>query len=628
MTTFPARISEKENPAKLINALELVSVGKKYALQAGQINKKAVSEDFWALKDVSLNVLPGKILGVVGRNGAGKTTLLNIISGVFPPTEGKVISLGRVLGLFNLGVGFQDEFTGRENIFLNGAVLGASRKELSAELNEIIEFSELGAFIDMPLGTYSQGMRLRLGFSIIANLDFDILVMDEVLTVGDALFQSKCFQRLMDFKRSGRTLIITTQSLDLIERLCDKAVLMDHGRLLFEGSAIETINKYSALLNTDKFFVGSVKKNTDLVENTKKWADDLSEWGKEFGTKEVLIESVEFINKWGLKCEKVKSGEPLKIKARFSIKNRVKEPHFGVAIFRKDGVYCYGPNTAFDGHAIPELKPGRGYFILDCHKLLLAPGEYRISVAVWDKNETLAYGYQAGFHKLTVAGSGGKENELLNMPFKFHPGDYLNFKRRNGCNPDLSALNDSWGQTIKTEQVKLESIKLLNHSGAEKSIFMSNEFVSFVFSFGKLPTINPGIIKVSLRTKRSNLFNKIASSLPLLAMTQSYKFIRSYISAKLYSDKNYHLWLGIYRDDGIYCQGIARQLDNEDKNFEVVFPKFPLLPGGYKIYCGVWDKTLKKFLVFSKDAIFFRMVFDKKDHGTVYLKHSWAWSLP
>ncbi|MBU4251993.1 MAG: ABC transporter ATP-binding protein [Candidatus Omnitrophica bacterium] len=404
MTTFPAKISEKDNPAELAKALELVSVGKKYTLQGGQISKKAVGEDFWALKDVSLNVFPGKILGVLGRNGAGKTTLLNIISGVFAPTEGKIIARGRVLGLFNLGVGFQDEFTGRENIFLNGAVLGASRKELNDQLNKIIEFSELDTFIDMPLGTYSQGMRLRLAFSIIANLDFDTLVMDEVLAVGDALFQSKCFERLMDFKRAGKTLVITTQSMDLIERLCDKAALLDHGHLLFYGDTPAGINKYRALLNTEKFFVGLVKKNMDLVENTKKWVDDVTEWGKKLGTKEVIIESVEFINKWGLKCEKIKSREQLKIKVRFRAKNRVKEPHFGVAIFREDGVYCYGPNTAFDGHTIPELKPGRGYFILDCHKLLLAPGEYRISVAVWDKNETLAYDYHAGFYKLIVTG--------------------------------------------------------------------------------------------------------------------------------------------------------------------------------------------------------------------------------
>ncbi len=582
MTTFPAEIPGKIDNAEFVKALELISVGKKYTLAAGQISKKAVGEDFWALKNVSLNVFPGKILGVLGRNGAGKTTLLNIISGVFSPTEGKVISQGRVLGLFNLGVGFQDEFTGRENIFLNGAVLGASRKELNDKLSKIIEFSELGAFIDMPLGTYSQGMRLRLAFSIIANLDFDTLVMDEVLAVGDALFQSKCFQRLMDFKRAGKTLVITTQSMDLIERLCDKAVLLDHGRLLFYGDTPEGINKYRALLNTEKFFVGLLKKNMDLVENTKKWVDDISEWGKEFGTKEVLIESVEFINKWGLKCEKVKSGEPLKIKVRFKVKNAVKDPHFGIAIFRKDGVYCYGPNTAFDSHTISELKPGQGYFILDCHKLLLAPGEYRISVAVWDKNETLAYDYQAGFHKLTVVGYGGNENGLLNIPFKFYPGDYLNFKRRNACSPDLSALNDKWGQKIATELVELKSIKLLNHSGEEKNIFMSNEYVKFVFSFGKLTAC----------------------------------------------DKNYHLWLGIYRDDGVFCQGIARQIDNEDKSFEVVFPKFPLLPGGYKVSLGIWNNRLHKFLMCHHAVYPFRMIFNRQDHGTIYLEHNWEWKLP
>lgn len=233
--------------------MQLCSVGKKYPFTKQQFS---VLKDFWALKDVSLDVYQGEIVGIIGRNGAGKTTLLNIMAKVLFPTEGEVFSNGRVLGLFNLGVGFQDELTGRGNIFLNGSLLGATKKEIEDKLNSIVEFSELGDFINMPLGTYSQGMRLRLGFSIVVNLKFDILVIDEVLAVGDVLFQNKCFERLMDFKREGKTLVITNQSLDLMERLCDRVILLDHGKTLFQGNVVEAINRYRLLLNTEKFFVG------------------------------------------------------------------------------------------------------------------------------------------------------------------------------------------------------------------------------------------------------------------------------------------------------------------------------------------------------------------------------------
>ncbi|MFA5411263.1 MAG: ABC transporter ATP-binding protein [Candidatus Omnitrophota bacterium] len=444
MTTLPIKAINSDRD----EAMELKSIGKKYP-----------HSNFWALRDISLNSEKGKILGIIGRNGAGKTTLLNIIAGVLSSTEGKVNIKGRVLGLFNLGVGFQDELSGRENIFLNGALLGAAKQELEAKLSSIIEFSELGDFINMPLGTYSQGMRLRLGFSIIANLDFDILVIDEVLAVGDALFQNKCFQRLMDFRHSGKTLIITSQSMELMERLCDKIVLLDHGRLLFQGEPGEGINKYRALLNTEKFFVGAKQATAGLVENTKKWAEDVSSWGKKLGVKEVIIDSVEMRNRFGIRCNKIKSREPLCIKVKFTVKDEVKEPHFGVAIFRDDGVYCYGPNTEFDGIEIPRLKKGKGWFELRLRQVYLAAGEYKISIAVWDKNETLAYDYHNGCYKLSIKGE-SPDNALLNMPYK------LSYPKR-----DLSG-----------------SIRLFSLGREEKNTFITNEFARLQANFSEIET--------------------------------------------------------------------------------------------------------------------------------------------
>ncbi|MBU4251625.1 MAG: hypothetical protein KJ647_01370 [Candidatus Omnitrophica bacterium] len=181
------------------------------------------------------------------------------------------------------------------------------------------------------------------------------------------------------------------------------------------------------------------------------------------------------------------------------------------------------------------------------------------------------------------------------MPFKFHPRNYLNFKISNACKPDLNALNDKWGQKIETEPVELESTKLLNHSGEEKNIFMSNEYVKFVFE----------ISEKGVKCRHSEPAGRRISL----------------------CDKDCYLWLGIYRDDGIYCQGIARQIDNEEKSFEVVFPRFPLLPGGYKVSLGIWNNRLHKFLICHHAVYLFQMIFDRQDHGTIYLEHNWEWRL-
>ncbi|MBN1869556.1 MAG: Wzt carbohydrate-binding domain-containing protein [Candidatus Omnitrophica bacterium] len=578
MTTCPINAAVKIDQRISHQAVVIKGLSKQYPLARRTGKREGGLEDFWALKDIDFDVTAGEIIGVIGRNGAGKTTLLNIIAGVLSPTSGQVGANGRILGLFNLGVGFQDELTGRENVFLNGAILGASRRDLENKLGSIIGFSELGNFIDMPLGTYSQGMRLRLGFSILVNLDFDILVIDEVLAVGDALFQSKCFERLMDFKRAGKTLVIVTQSMDLIERLCDRAALLDHGRLLFCGNPVEGIHKYQSLLNTEKFFVGRHSKETGLVENTKKWAEDASHWGRDLGTKEVIIEKVEMLDRFGLRCARIKSGKRLKIKVSFRVKNEIKDPHFGIAIFRNDGVYCYGPNTRFDKHEIFELKPGSGFFALDLHKLLLATGEYRLSIAVWDKNETLAFNYRDGYYKFSVVGDQNPHRELLNMPFS---GPSMDGNGTMKARIDLDSLMDYWNKKIENDFVSVESVKLLNGNGEEKDAFMTNE---------------PVKLAIQLRD-----------------------------DAALSKDSLF--WAGIYRDDGVYCQGIVHEL-RDNKIAAIKFPAMRLLPGGYRISFGVWDTVQRKFILCHHGVCLFRMVFDKEDHGTIYMEHAWRYQLP
>ncbi|MCX5714296.1 MAG: Wzt carbohydrate-binding domain-containing protein [Candidatus Omnitrophica bacterium] len=578
MTTY---LTDNQKNNVSVKSFELKEVSKQYPFLGKTPDGLSRNyHEFWALKDVSFEVYKGEVLGIIGRNGAGKTTLLNIIAGVLSPTEGQISVKTKVLGLFNLGVGFQEELTGRENIFLNGAILGAKRKELEDKLGAIIAFSELGNFIDMPLGSYSQGMRLRLGFSIVVNLDTDILVLDEVLAVGDVLFQNKCFERLMDFKRAGKTLIITTQGLDLIQRLCDRAILLDHGKIIFSGNTTECVNHYRAVLDADKFFVGPPPRETKLIENTKKWADDVSYWGKEFGTKEAVIAKVELLNKFGWGCARIKSGERLKIKVYFKVRERVKDPHFGIAIFREDGVYCHGPNTVFDGFQIPELKQGEGFFSLDYRRFLLAPGEYRISVAIWDKDEVLSYNYHDAYYKLTVDSDKESEGSLINIPVEHRDVDG-NFGRKGIYHPlALGILKDKWGTKAEDPSIIVESVQLLDYLEARKEVFITNEKLRLIVTF----------------------------------------------SGDAHAGEDTFLWVGIYRDDGVYCQGLLERFC--DKIFNFIFPKLPLLPGGYRISVGVWNARLQKFIMFHHGTYPFRMVFDREDHGTIYLEHAWEWRLP
>lgn len=552
---------------KTDSPIELVSIGKKYPLRKHS-GRQDDFAGFWALKDVTFNIEAGRTVGIIGRNGAGKTTLLNIIAGTLSPSAGNISVQGKTVALFNLGSGFQDELSGRENIFLNGAILGASRQELNERLHSIIEFSELGDFINMPLGSYSQGMRLRLGFSILANLEFDILIIDEVLAVGDALFQHKCFARLLDFKRAGKTLIISTQDMGMIERFCDSVLLLDHGSPVFYGAVAIGVNSYRALLNSERFFVGPARNNNKWVEDTKKWADDVSGWGRKLGTKEAVIEKVRLLNRFGVECSAFKPGEPLKIKVYFTVRTEIKEPHFGAAIFRADGVYCYGPNTEFDGHKIGTLKKGRGYFILACRSLMLAPGEYRISAAIWDKNETVPYDYHNGYYKLTIAGRTNPERALLRIPFKLYPRRYALTKE---CH-NSGLMSGERGGTIQIEATG-------NNDGLGKNTFFTNEPVLWDIRFS------------------------------------GHK-----------EGENGCFWAGIFRDDAVYCQGITAAA-NREKCFRLFFSKLALLPGNYYVSSGSWDKTKSRFTVCQDKVYSFKMVSGREDHGTVFLSHIWKWGV-
>lgn len=233
--------------------IEFRNVTKHFRLQEGQslreflpllFRRKAYSEPFYALRDVSFTIDRGEVVGVVGRNGSGKSTLLKLIAGVTAPSEGEVRVLGRVSPLIELGAGFHPDLTGRENIQMNASILGMSAKEIQARFDEIVDFAELHEFVDTPVKRYSSGMYMRLGFSVAVHANPEILLVDEVLSVGDAYFQEKCLMRMEEFKKQGVTIVVVSHSMDLVREFCDRVLIIDHGRLLDDGPAGAMVAEY------------------------------------------------------------------------------------------------------------------------------------------------------------------------------------------------------------------------------------------------------------------------------------------------------------------------------------------------------------------------------------------------
>lgn len=367
-------------------------------------------EAFWALQDINLKINKGECLGIIGRNGAGKSTLLNILAGVTFPTLGLVKINGKISAILSLGAGFHPELTGEENIYLNASILGLRLKEIKERFKEIIEFSGLNNFIDAPLKTYSAGMYMRLGFSIAAHIDFDILLIDEILSVGDISFQEKCLNKLKEFRRLGKTLIMVSQSPFLLQELTDRIILLEKGNLRLQGMPKEVNAYYEEMMAVKEAkYTQAVDTNSPVpignlpnAESEKKKEDPKSGWGTKRGTGDVRIKRVRFLNPRGKEEFIFETGSRLKVWVDFTVLNEVKDPHFGIAIFKDDGTYCYGPNTRFDGIKIPRLKKGEGWFSLEYRELNLLPGNYKVSVAIWEKDEKFAYDYHYAYYKFEV----------------------------------------------------------------------------------------------------------------------------------------------------------------------------------------------------------------------------------
>ena len=373
-------------------------------------------ETFTALNDVSLTVPRGRTLGVIGRNGSGKSTLLKLVAGITKPSSGTVAVDGRISALIELGAGFHPEISGRENVFINGIMLGLTRREVSQRFDEIVEFAEMKEFIDAPVKTYSSGMYMRLGFAVAIHVDPDVLLVDEVLAVGDEGFTHKCLDKFAEFKRRNKTILLVTHSLGMVERFCDEALWLDVGRIKGSGDPKRIVGAYityveqreetelaatdakardvasAAIVSPDEP-ASAVLPDTPMETATGP-ADMFRATEGRWGSREIEITDVVLLGPDGQPAHIFQSGEPLDLRIRMRAPLPMEDFVVGVGVFNAEGVCCYGTNTYIEELA-PDWLVGDTEAIFSIASLDLVEGTYKLDVAIHKID-----GYPYDYHRL------------------------------------------------------------------------------------------------------------------------------------------------------------------------------------------------------------------------------------
>ena len=362
------------------------------AFLRGQRNSR---EELWALKDVSFAIERGKTLGLIGPNGSGKSTVLKLITRILEPTSGQVVVQGRVSALIELGAGFHPDLTGRENVYLNGSLLGFGRNEMKGKFDSIVEFSELEKFIDVPIKHYSSGMHMRLGFAVAIHVDPDILLIDEILAVGDQAFQNKCLGKIGELKSQGVTILFVSHDLEAVRNLCPSAIWLENGVIQESGTTDRVIDSY--LNNVTALTEARLSRERPTRDNENRW-----------GSGEVEITEVRFLDAQGRERRAFKTGEQMVVRLRYQAHTEVQQPVFGLAIYASDGVQINGPNTKLSDYTVESVEgAGEIDYIVDVLPLL--EGTYELSVAVHDQDGLHTYDHQHRMHTFIVQRGAVKE---------------------------------------------------------------------------------------------------------------------------------------------------------------------------------------------------------------------------
>lgn len=389
------------------NVIEVQDITKKFRvyLDKGHTLKEKILfkkrrnyEDRKVLRGISFQVKRGEAVGLIGHNGCGKSTTLKLLSKIMYPDSGEIRMKGRVSSLIELGAGFHPDMSGKENIYINASIFGLSKKEIDRRLEDIIAFSELEEFIDNPVRTYSSGMYMRLAFAVAINVDADILLIDEILAVGDAGFQAKCFNRLKEIKAKGTTIVIVSHSMGQIEQICDRSIWIHEGEIRAEGVPKEVDMQYLDYMGEQRQVIAEKefrrqeekakkceeeekerpKKQQKLGEDSEQEEEGVK---KRWGNGKAVIEKITLLKADGLPGISFRTGDRMKIRIDYSVKEPVRDAVFGIGIFRVDGVHCYGTNTHIDQLEEFDLeKDGTVHFVVDGLNLL--PGRYSLDVAI------------------------------------------------------------------------------------------------------------------------------------------------------------------------------------------------------------------------------------------------------
>ena len=388
------------------NAIEVKNVTKSFKIyidKGNTLKEKALFkqrrryEERNVLKDICFQVEKGQAVGLIGHNGCGKSTTLKLLTKIMYPDSGSIVMRGRVSSLIELGAGFHEDMSGRENIYINASIFGLTRSEINKRMEDIIAFSELEEFIDNPVRTYSSGMYMRLAFSIAINVDADILLVDEILTVGDFNFQAKCFNRLREVKASGTTIVIVSHSMEQIEQICDRSIWIHDGKIRREGRPRDVHPEYLDFMgekrqelawkeaeNKEVNKESEETKETDnenfeesYVVNHDKPEEKKKRWGNGYAR----IEKIVLLDRQGKEKSVFKTGDAVAIQITYKVNQKVEDAVFGIGIFRSDGIQCYGTNTRIDKQNKFDLTKD-GVVQINVPAMSLMAGEYLLDVAI------------------------------------------------------------------------------------------------------------------------------------------------------------------------------------------------------------------------------------------------------
>jgi len=423
-------------------------------LKGNLIGELRPDETFSALSGVTFNVWEGSTFAVIGRNGSGKSSLLKVLAGISKPTSGEVEVKGRVSALIELGAGFHPEITGRENVFINGIMLGLSKREITDRFDEIVEFAELEEFIDAPVKNYSSGMYMRLGFAVAIHVNPDVLLIDEVLAVGDQEFVHKCLDKISEFRRRGKTILLVTHSLGLVEKLADEAIWLDGGQIQVRGDPKKVVDAYLAQVMSREekaltaaeeqaiaefaapaVAVAEPGEAATLGKHDEPHEEDESRSKREkgrWGSREVEITEAALLGLDGRPRHVFDTGEPVTVRLKIRSSGTIDDFVFGIGIFNADGICCYGTNTDIE-EFVPGTLSGDGEVRLILDRLDLVEGTYFLDVAAHQR-DGYPFDYHRALHTFRV-NSRIKDHGIYRPSHRWEFSPNIGIKPPNGSKP-------------------------------------------------------------------------------------------------------------------------------------------------------------------------------------------------